>query len=248
MIIYPTIELMQGRCVSLRRGNLYEADHWDVDPVDIAKSFADAGAEGMHITDLDAVAGHEYNNLSLVAEIIRKAAVPAQVAGGFRTQERIEHAFEMGAARVVMGTIATRHPDWVKAMAKYYPDQIVLAVDVWKGQVMVDGWREACVIEPETLIAAFADAPLAAIKITDIDNDVDETEASLGVISGLAEKAKAPVIASGLVHSINDIARLKYVPNIAGALIGRALVRGDVDLAEALDVAGEAKGKVAEFI
>ncbi|MEM6824057.1 MAG: 1-(5-phosphoribosyl)-5-[(5-phosphoribosylamino)methylideneamino] imidazole-4-carboxamide isomerase [Pseudomonadota bacterium] len=248
MIIYPAIELMQGRCVSLRRGNLHEADFWDVDPVDIAKSFVEAGAEGIHVTDLDAVAGHEMNNLSLVAEITRKAGAPIQVSGGFRTQERIEYAFETGAARVVMGTIATRHPDWVKAMAKYYPDQIVLAVDVWNGQVMVDGWREACVIRPETLIAEFADVPLAAIKITDIDNDVDATEASLGVISKLAEASNAPVIASGLVHSINDIARLKYVPKIAGALVGRALVRGTVDLAEALEVAGEAKGRVAEFI
>lgn len=247
MIIYPTIELMNGRCVSLRRGRLDEAQHWDVDPVEVSQSFAAAGASGMHITDLDAVAGNQCN-LGLVAEIVRKAGIPVQVAGGFRTQERVERAFDMGAARVVMGTIATRHPDWVKAMAKYYPDQIVLAVDVWRGQVMVDGWREPCAIPPATLIEEFASAPLAAIKITDIDNDVDATDASLGVISKLAGHARSPVIAAGLVHTINDIARLKYVPNIAGTLIGRALVRGTVDLVEALKVAAEAKGKVAEFI
>lgn len=247
MIIYPTIELMRGRCVSLRRGRLDEAQHWDVDPIDIAKSFANAGAEAMHITDLDAVAGNDCN-LGLVAEIIRKVGIRVQVAGGFRTQERIDRALDMGAARVVMGTIAVRHPDWVKAMAKFYPDQIVLAVDVWKGQVMVDGWREASVIPPETLIEEFASAPLAAVKITDIDNDIEATESSIGVIAHLAEYTSAPVIAAGLVHNINDISRLKFVPNIAGTLIGRALVRGTVDLKEALAVAAEAKGRVAEFI
>lgn len=247
MIIYPTIELMGGRCVSLWRGRLEEAKNWDVDPVDISKSFADCGAEAMHITDLDAVAGND-GNLSLVAEIIRKVGIPVQVAGGFRTQERIDRAFDMGAARIVMGTTAVRHPDWVKAMAKYYPDQIVLAVDVWNDRVMVDGWREETVISPETLITEYASAPLAAVKITDIANDVAETEHSIGVIAKLAEFAKAPVIASGAVHSIDDIARLKYVPNIAGTLIGRALVRGTVDLGEALAMAAEPKEKVAEFI
>lgn len=247
MIIYPTIELMKGRCVSLWRGRLEDPQGWNVDPVDVSKSFVDAGAEAMHITDLDAVAGGD-GNASLIAEIVRKVGIPVQVAGGYRTQESIERAFDMGAARVVMGTIAVRHPEWVKAMAKYYPDQIVLAVDVLNGQVMVDGWREAAVIAPETLIEEFATAPLAAVKITDIYNDVDATESSIAVIAHLAEYARAPVIASGAVHSIDDIARLKYVPNIAGTLIGRALVRGTVDLREALAVAAEAKGKVAEFI
>ncbi len=247
MIIYPTIELMRGRCVSLRKGRLREAQIWEVDPVDIARSFVDAGAEAMHVTDLDAVAGDDCN-LGLVSEIVRKVGIPVQVAGGFRTQERIARAFDFGAARVVMGTIAVRHPDWMKAMARSYPDQIVLAVDVWKGQVMVDGWREACVIAPETLIEEFASAPLAAVKITDIDNDIDATESSIGVIAHLAEYAKAPVIAAGLVHTIDDISRLKFVPNIAGTLIGRALVRGSVDLSEALAVAAEAKARTPEFI
>ena len=247
MIIYPTIQLMAGRCVSLRRGRLEEAEHWDPDPVEISKSFADAGAEWMQVTDLDAVSGNDCN-LSLVSEIIRKVGIPVQVAGGFRTQDRVDRALDMGAARIVMGTIAVRHPDWVKAMAKYHPDQIVLSVDVWRGQVMTDGWREACAISPAALIEEFEGYPLAAIKITDIDNDLDATEASIGMISRLAETSRSPVIAAGLVHSIHDISRLKFVPNIAGAVIGRALVRGTVNLKDALKVAAEAKGKVAEFI
>jgi len=247
MIIYPTIELMDRHCVSLRRGRMEEPETWDTDPVEVAKGFAAAGARRMHITDFDAIAGVD-RNLSLIAEIIRKAGIPVQIAGGFRTQDAIERAFEFGAARVVMGTVATRHPDWVKAMAKYYPDQIVLSVDVWKGQVMVDGWREPCAFTPETLIREFASAPLAAVKITDIDNDIDATEASIGVVASLAEQTTAPVIASGVVHTVDDIARLKYVPNISGALVGRALANGMVDLSEALQVAEASREPVAEFI
>jgi phosphoribosylformimino-5-aminoimidazole carboxamide ribotide isomerase len=247
MILYPTIELMRGRCVSLRRGRFDSAVGWNQDPVDVALGFARVGAPAMQITDLDAIGG-ESQNQSVIAEIIRKVGIPVQVAGGFRTQDRIEQAMELGAARIVMGTVATRHPDWMRAMAKYYPDQIVLSVDVSKGRVMVDGWREPCVISPDTLIGAFADAPLAAVKITDIDNSIGSTDGSIGVISNLAKSARAPVIASGVVHTLEDVSRLKYIPNIAGALVGRAIVQGRIDLGEALDLAAEVNEPVAAFV
>lgn len=247
MILYPTLELMKGRAVSLRRGRIGEPVPWDVDPVETAQSFAEAGATWMHVTDFDAMFGDE-GNREIVREIILRAGIPVQVSGGFRTEARIAEFFDMGAGRIVMGTVATRHPGWVRKMAKYHPDQIVLSVDVWKGQVMVDGWQEACVIEPGALIEEFAETPLAAVKITDIDNDIDATEASLGVISGLAVHANAPVIASGLIHTPDDVARLKHVPNIGGALIGRALVQGTVDLKAAIAEAQMAPEPTAEFI
>lgn len=247
MILYPTLELMNGQCVSLTGGRLDASINWEADPIDTALGFADAGAEAMQITDFDAVGG-DGRNQSLISEIIRKVGIPVQLAGGFRTQDRIEQAFEFGAARVVMGTVATRHPDWVRAMIKSYPDQIVLAVDVSKGQVMVDGWREACAIPPAVLIDAFSASPLAAVKITDIDNDIGETEASIGVIASLAEVCRAPVIASGVIHTIDDIARVKYVPNIAGAIIGRALARKRINLSAALDMASDTKEPVAAFV
>ncbi len=247
MILYPTIELLNGAPVSLRRGRIEEPQSWDVDPVETAESFAAAGAEWMHITDFDAMFGDD-RNIELIGTIIRKVGIPVQVSGGFRTEERIGRFLDLGAGRIVMGTVAARFPGWVRKMAKYYPDQIVLSVDVWKGQAMVDGWREACAIEPAALIEEFGESPLAAVKITDIDNDIDATEASLGVISGLAIHANAPVIASGLVHTADDIARLKYVPNIGGALVGRALVNETVDLADALSIAQARQEPQAEFI
>jgi len=247
MMIYPTIELKNGHCVSLRRGRLDEALLWHVDPLEKAHEFAAAGAEWMQVTDFDAIGGSD-GNRALVAEIIHHVGIPVQLAGGFRTREQIEAGIETGAGRIVVGTLATRDPNLVKEMAKRYPDQIVLSVDIFGGQVMVDGWTNACAITAEAMIEAFDGVPLAAILITDIDNDVDATEASLGLISHLSGLSRTPVIASGLVHTADDIARLKYVYNISGALVGRALFNKTVDLDEALAIARPEAEEVAEFI
>lgn len=247
MILYPTIELQHGRCVSLPRGSLDEAKVWDVDPVETARGFADAGAEWMHLTDLDAVAGSTENE-ALVGEIIRKAEIPVQLGGGFRSHDRIEHWIDKGAGRIVIGTLAVRNPIMVKRIATHHPDQIVLAVDVYKGKVMADGWRHASTFDPSEFIHAFADTPLAALLVTDIDSDIADSDRSLGLISGLAAGARTPVIASGIVRSLDDVSRLKYVRNVAGALVGRALVTGSVDLREALALAERPVEAVAEFI
>ena len=142
--------------------------------------------------------------------------------------------------------MAAHDPETLKALAKWHPDQIVLAVDVFEGSVMTEGWRTKSAFEPETYIAAFEDTPLAGIIVTDIDADIEDADASLGVITGLAAATRHPVIARGTVRTVDDVARLHYVPNIAGTMIGRALLSKDVDLEEALRIAGESE-PVAEF-
>lgn len=246
MIIYPTIELQGGRCVSLKRGRLNEPMIWHVDPVDTARSFAAAGAEWMHVTDFDGVIGGSENN-ELLEEIIRAAGIPVQIGGGFRTRDSVERWIDKGAGRIVIGTLATQDPELVKDLARSYPDQIVLAVDVWQGRVMTEGWRHASAFTPEAFIAAFDGTPLAGVLITDIDSNMEEVEAQLGMVSALAAEVRAPVIVSGVVNTVDDIARAKYIPNIAGLIIGRALFKKDVDLAEALDVAQPRPEPVAEF-
>lgn len=245
MIVYPTLQLQNGRCVSLAKGRLDEAAIWHVDPVETARGFAAAGAEWIHVTDLDAVEGRD-DNAALVQEIIR-AGLPVQLGGGMRSREAVERWIDKGAGRVVIGTMAARDPDGVRELAKYHPDQIALAVDVWQGQVMSDGWRTASAITPEALIAEFAEAPLAGVIITDIDRDVDEVDARLGLISGLAGLCRSPVIASGVARTLDDIARLKYLRSISGVLLGRALFEKNVDLADALAVARPDPEPVAEF-
>ncbi len=247
MILYPTMELQKSRCVSLERGNLSAPALWHVDPVETARGWAAAGARWMHVTDFDAVEGRE-NNAELIQTLIRAVGIPVQVSGGMRSYEAAARWIEAGAGRVVVSTLAARDPEAVKALTRRYPDQIVLSVDVWQGKVMTDGWRSVSAYTPADFITAFNDTALAGVIVTDIDSDFEDRDAQLGVISGLAACARAPVNASGVVRSLDDVARLKYVPNIAGALVGRALFRKTFALEDALEIAQPAPEPVAEFI
>lgn len=247
MMIFPTMELMDGRCVTLDKGRLDEPMIWHVDPVETAKSFAAAGAEWMHITDFNALQGNS-DNVELIEEIIRTAGIPVQLGGGMRSRETIETWIDKGAGRIVVGTLAALDPALISDLAKHHPDQIVLAVDVWEGQVMTEGWRQAGAFDPSSFIAAFGSDPFAGIIVTDIDSDMSDVEAQLGLISKLASEAKSPVIASGVVRGADDIARLKYINNISGALVGRALFRKTLTLEDALQVAQPQPEPVAEFL
>ncbi|MDU8929142.1 1-(5-phosphoribosyl)-5-[(5-phosphoribosylamino)methylideneamino] imidazole-4-carboxamide isomerase [Alisedimentitalea sp. MJ-SS2] len=247
MIIYPTMELQNGKCVTLHRGRLEEPSIYHVDPVETAIGWAAEGAEWVHVTDFDAVAGTG-NNDELIEEIIRRTATSVQLAGGFRTRERVEQWIDKGAGRIALGTMPARDPETFKVLARDFPDQIVLAVDIWQGQLMTDGWKQPAAIQPEVFLQQFSNDPLAAVMITDIDSDIDQPDESLGVISSLAGQTPHRVIASGSVREIDDIARLKYVPNIDGTLVGRALFSRDVNLAEALEIAKPKPEKTADFI
>ncbi len=246
MRIYPTMELQNGRCVTLDKGRLDDAMIWHVDPVETARSWAAVGAEWMHLTDFDAIEGRD-TNAGLVEEIIRSAEIPVQLGGGMRSREHVEHWIDKGAGRIVIGTLAARDPQLVKELAKLYPDQIVLAVDVWQGYVMTEGWRSQSAFTPEAFIDAFEGTPFAAIVVTDIDSDMEDVEAQLGLISGLAQHSRTPIVANGVVRSADDISRLAYIPNISGAMFARALFRKTLDLSEALEVATAAHEPVAQF-
>lgn len=246
MIIYPTIELHNGKCVSLKGGNLDEPVIWHVDPLQTARGFAAAGAEWMHLTDINALAG-DGDNSALIEEIIRGAGIPVQLGGGFRSREAVERWIDKGAGRIVIGTMAAQDPDLVKELAKHHPDQIVLAIDIYQGQMMTDGWRQPSAFSPEAFVAEFDTTPLAGIIVTDIDSDIADTEGQIGVIAGLAGSTRHQVIARGTVAQADDVARLTYIPNIAGTLIGRALMAKEVDLAEALVMARPASEPTAEL-
>jgi phosphoribosylformimino-5-aminoimidazole carboxamide ribotide isomerase len=246
MILYPTLEILNGKCVSLTRGRLDEPVIWHVDPVETARGFARAGAEWMHLTDMNGLRGEDGGE-ALIEEIIRAAGIPVQLGGGFRSREAVSRWIDKGAGRIVLGTMAIHDPEGVKELAKYHPDQIVVAVDVFQGQLMSDGWRSASAFGADDFIRAFDGVPLAGIIITDIDADIEDSDGSLGVISGLAAQTRQQVMARGTVRSVDDVARLRYIPNISGALIGRALLSKDVDLAEALAVARPAPEPTAEF-
>ncbi|MDE2789320.1 MAG: 1-(5-phosphoribosyl)-5-[(5-phosphoribosylamino)methylideneamino] imidazole-4-carboxamide isomerase [Paracoccaceae bacterium] len=247
MVIFPAIELKNGLCVSLRRGRMDDPLIWHVDPVEKAREFARTGAEWMHVTDLDAVDGDDRNR-ELVIEIIRQAGIPVQLAGGFRSAEAVYEGVEIGAGRIVIGTAAVRTPDLVKRAGRLYPDQIVLAVDAYKGKVLTDGWRKTSMFDVLDFVRAFDRTPLSAILFTDVGVEAEETDLAMSDVASVAAATKTPVIASGLVRSLDDISTLKYIGTIHGAIVGRALFNRQVDLAEALDVATPRPEKVADFL
>ena len=247
MMIYPTIELMDGRCVSVTGGHVEAPAIWHVDPVEAARGFAAAGAEWMHVTDYDWIAGRT-GNRDLILEIVRAAGIPVQLRGGFATMESIAEWLDIGLGRIALGTVAVHHPQLVKEAAKYHPDQIVVAIDVYRGQVMTHGGKTATALEPAAFLRQFDVDPLAAAIVTDLDADLGEAEDSLALVTRLAGMARTPVIASGLARSLDDISRIRYVPHIAGTLLGRALFDKSVDLAEALAIARPSAEPKADFI
>lgn len=247
MIIYPYIALRGGRCVNLLRGRIDEPVTYDADPVETAVEFAHAGAEWLHVVDLDAVAG-DGSNAELIREIIRHAAAPVMVGGGIRSAEQVREWSGAGAGRMVFGTAAVRSPQMVKELSYAYPDQIVLSVDVWQGKVMIDGWRESTAFEAVDFVKQYAGWPLSQIIFTDIDRDLDLPESSLALVTKLASETSTPVIASGLARSLDDISALKYLYNISGAIVGRALFEGTFTLEEALELAAPSPEPIAAFV
>lgn len=247
MILYPMIELQNGRPVSLFRGDFDEPQIWHVDPVARARDFAKSGAEWIHVTDMDAVAGTGNNN-QILEDLILQAGPPIQMGGGFRSMDAIEAWINKGVGRIVLGTIAVSQPQLVKQAAERWPDQIVLAVDVWQGHVMSHGWKETSSFTPVDFVKEFDDDPLAAVIVTDIHADIGEAEEPLALVTEVAQASNKQVISRGLVRDLDGLARLKYVPHVAGALVGRALFDRTIDLAEAIALANQPVERPAEFI
>jgi phosphoribosylformimino-5-aminoimidazole carboxamide ribotide isomerase len=247
MIVYPTIEILHGKCVSLERGNIDQPLIWPVDPIQIACSFAAAGAEWMQVTDFNAIDGDKSNS-ALIEEIIRAAGIPVQVAGGIRTIEAAEQWMDRGAGRVVFGTSAVTNARMVKQFADSHPDQAVVAMDVLHGRVLTDGWRSEGPFGPVAFLESYASTPLAAFLITDVAAVIAEIEVGASEMAIFARATRTPIIASGLVRALDDISTLKYAGHCAGVIVGRALFDRTVDLREALAVAAPQIEQMATFL
>jgi phosphoribosylformimino-5-aminoimidazole carboxamide ribotide isomerase len=247
MIVYPDIELQKGRCVNLRRGRAEKPTIYDVDPVEAACDFARQGAEWLHVVDLDAVF-NDGDNAAIIQEIIDKSGCRVQVGGAIRSMHRVHDWINAGAARVVIATAAVKNPHFVKEAATAYPDRVVVSVDARGGKVVIEGWREATIFTPIDFAKQFEDISLAAIIFTDIDRDENAPESSLSHTTELAANIRTPVIASGVVKSLQDISVLKFLENISGAITSRALFGGAFTLAEAIAIAREPAPEPAPFL
>lgn len=239
MILYPAIDLKDGQCVRVVRGDLGQATVFNSSPADQARAWADAGFHWIHVVDLNGAVEGKAVNAAAVEAILGAVSVPVQLGGGIRSLADIESWIEAGVSRVILGTVAVREPEIVREAARLFPEQIAVSVDVRAGKVAVQGWTEDSDLDAITVARRFEDVGVSALIITDIDRDGTTMGFNVDAFGAIAEAVSIPVIAAGGLASIEDIVKLKARKGtpIAGAVLGRALYNGDIVPAEALKVA-----------
>ena len=239
LIVFPAIDLKAGQVVRLAEGDMDRATVYGDDPAAQAKLFADAGARHLHVVDLDgSFAGHAVN-ADAVERIVATFPGHVQLGGGIRNREAVERWFDLGVARIVIGTAALKDPDFVKAAARDFPGGIVVAVDARDGFVATDGWAEKSDMAVVDLARRFEDAGVASLLFTDVGRDGMLKGCNIEATVALARAVSIPVIASGGVAGIADIRVLSLhtEDGIEGVITGRALYDGRLDLKTALAVA-----------
>ena len=240
MILYPAIDLKDGACVRLVKGDMAAATVFNTDPAAQARSFAAAGCQWIHVVDLDGAFAGRPVNAGAVAAIVAAVKVPLQLGGGIRDLATIERWLAAGVARVILGTVALRDPALVKTACARHPGRVAVGIDARGGRVAVEGWAETSEVTAVDLALKFEDAGVAAIIYTDIDRDGVLAGPKVEATAQLAERLTTPVIASGGVSSLDDLKALKAraASGIAGVISGRALYDGRIDLKAALAVLG----------
>ena len=234
MILYPAIDLKDGQCVRLLRGEMSAATVFGDDPAAQAVKFQTAGCEWLHLVDLNGAFAGTPVNAAAVEAIVAAVQVPCQLGGGIRDMATIEMWLTKGLARVILGTVAVENSDLVRQAAKAFPNQIAVGIDARKGFVATKGWATETSVQATDLARQFEDAGVAAIIYTDIDRDGAMQGPNIAATTVLARAVAIPVIASGGVSHLSDLIALRDTGLIAGAVSGRALYDGAIDLATAL--------------
>ena len=236
MILFPAIDLKDGRCVRLIQGDMERATVFNDEPADQAATFARQGFAWLHLVDLDGAFAGRPVNAQAVEAILRRVTVPVQLGGGIRDMRTVEGWLAKGVARVIIGTAAVQDPDFVREAARLHPGQIAVGIDAKDGRVAVQGWAQSSTLTAEELGQRFEDAGVAALIYTDISRDGILKGLNIPMTLALARRVGIPVIASGGLASIADIERLTEpdCAGLAGAITGRALYDGRIDPAEAL--------------
>jgi len=234
MILYPAIDLKDGNAVRLVHGDMDQTTVFNDDPAAQARLFVEAGCKWLHLVDLNGAFAGEPVNAAPVEAILKACPVPAQLGGGIRDMKTIERWIDKGLARVILGTVAVENPDLVREAAREFPGKVAVGLDARNGFVATRGWAEETDIQVVDLAKQFEDAGIAAIIYTDILRDGAMKGPNIDATAALARAVNIPVIASGGVSSMDDLTALKATCVISGAISGRALYDGAIDLAAAL--------------
>ena len=234
MILYPAIDLKDGQAVRLVHGDMEKSTVFNDDPAAQARDFVDAGCTWLHLVDLNGAFAGTPVNAAPVEAILKSCNVPAQLGGGIRDMATIEAWLDKGLARVILGTIAVENPALVREAARAFPGKVAVGIDARNGRVATKGWAEETDVMVTDLAKSFEDAGVTALIYTDIMRDGAMGGPNIDATAALARAVDIPVIASGGVSSLADLKALKETGVISGAISGRALYDGAIDLSEAL--------------
>ncbi|MHB8859112.1 MAG: 1-(5-phosphoribosyl)-5-[(5-phosphoribosylamino)methylideneamino]imidazole-4-carboxamide isomerase [Thermoleophilia bacterium] len=235
MILFPAIDIQNGQCVRLRRGDFAEATVFSTDPVARARMFQDEGAEALHVVDLDGARTGNLVNLALIEEIAETISIPVEFGGGVRTLEDLQLIHNGPVSRVVLGTSAVTDQQLLMEAVKLMGEQLVISVDADRGMVTTHGWQERSSVSAVRFASYLQEEGVKHILYTDIDRDGMMMGMNLEAVRELAESVNIDIIASGGISSLDDLKRLKAlgVPNISSVIVGRALYEGTFTIAEA---------------
>lgn len=240
MIVFPAIDLRQGKCVRLRQGRLEEETVFSDDPVAMAEHWAAQGAEWLHVVNLDGAFGQASSNLRVVGEITAVVGIPVQFGGGLRTMSDIEGALRLGLARVILGTVAVEEPSLVaEAVKRLGAERIVVGIDARRGQVATRGWQEVSSVAVTELALRVRKLGVERVVYTDIVRDGMLSGVNVEAVRALAQRTGLCVISAGGVSSLDDVRRLKEAEasGVEGVIIGQALYSGTLELQEAIETA-----------
>jgi len=239
VIVFPAIDILGGRAVRLAQGDYNRVTVYNADPVAQARIFADQGAEWIHVVDLDGARDGTPGNIGVVERIVREVGIPVQNGGGIRTLETMQRLADAGVSRMVLGTKLATDPDFVREAVARFGDAVTAGVDARDGVVAVEGWREGTATPASELVSELRDLGIRHLVYTDISRDGMQTGVNIDAYEAIAEEAGFPVIASGGVSTLADIAALAALgpDSVEGAITGRALYEGAFKLKHAIRAA-----------
>jgi phosphoribosylformimino-5-aminoimidazole carboxamide ribotide isomerase len=243
MEVIPAIDLLGGKCVRLYQGDYDRSEVFNENPIEVARSWAEQGATRLHVVDLDGAKEGRSINLGAIEAIVRAISIPVQVGGGLRDRDSISQLLNLGVDRAIVGTVAVEQPELVKQLAREFPGKIVVGIDARNGKVATRGWLETSEVAATELAQQMAKLGAAAIIYTDIHRDGTLKGPNLDALRELATAIEIPVIASGGVSSLTDLLNLLAIEplGVTGAIVGRAIYTGDVNLAEAVKAVGSGR-------
>lgn len=240
MLVIPAIDLSEGRCVRLARGDMSRKTVYSDDPAGMARKWTAEGAELIHVVDLDAAVSGERAGAEAIADICAATDVPVEVGGGIRSIQDVKTVLGLGARYAIMGTAALRHPEVLAEALEAFPERIIVGIDARSSQVAVEGWTEATEVSAVDLAAEIEEMGVRRIIATDINTDGVLTGPNLAAVRAMAEAINIELVASGGVSSLNDIRALAALESLGviGCIVGRALYEGVFSLADAIRAGG----------